>query len=54
MSSTSGAKILSPDGTIAVEASHSGPLAQAEAVGHELGGILRDKAGSDFLKLFPA
>jgi hydroxymethylbilane synthase len=47
-------EILSPDGSLAIEAAHSGPLARADALGHELGGILRDKAGSDFLKLFPA
>lgn len=47
-------EILSPDGQIAIVANHSGPVTQPSAVGHELGGILRDKAGSDFLKLFPA
>ncbi len=46
-------EILSPDGQIAIEARHAGPAAGPEAVGHELGQILRDKAGSDFLKLFP-
>jgi hydroxymethylbilane synthase len=46
-------EILSPDGSIAIEARHAGPAAAPEAVGHELGQILRDKAGSDFLKLFP-
>jgi hydroxymethylbilane synthase len=46
-------QILSPDGRIAIEARHAGPAAAPEAVGHELGQILRDKAGSDFLKLFP-
>ncbi len=47
-------EILSPDGRIAIFASHSGPAAQPAALGHELGKMLRDKAGSDFLKLFPA
>lgn len=46
-------QILSPDGQLAIEARHAGPAAAPEAVGHELGQILRDKAGSDFLKLFP-
>ncbi len=46
-------EILSPDGSIAYAAQHAGPAAAPEAVGHELGQILRDKAGSDFLKLFP-
>jgi hydroxymethylbilane synthase len=46
-------QILSPDGQIAIEARHAGPAAAPDAVGHELGQILRDKAGSDFLKLFP-
>ena len=46
-------EILSPDGRISIEARHAGPAAAPEAVGHELGQILRDKAGSDFLKLFP-
>ena len=45
-------QILSPDGRIAIEAQHAGPAAAPDAVGHELGQILRDKAGSDFLKLF--
>jgi len=47
-------EILSPDGRIAVFGDHSGPASTPEAVGHELGQILRDKAGSDFFKLFPA
>lgn len=47
-------EILSPDGRIAIRDSHSGPLAHPERVGHELGQMLRDKAGSDFFKLFPA
>ena len=46
-------EVLSPDGSIAIEAKHAGPAAAPDAVGHELGQILRDKAGSDFLKLFP-
>jgi hydroxymethylbilane synthase len=46
-------EILSPDGSIAIAGQHAGPAAAPEAVGHELGQILRDKAGSDFLKLFP-
>jgi hydroxymethylbilane synthase len=45
-------EMLSPDGRIAISARHAGPAAAPEAVGHELGQILRDKAGSDFLKLF--
>lgn len=47
-------EILSPDGSIAVHGSHSGAVSAPEAVGHELGQMLRDKAGSDFFKLFPA
>jgi hydroxymethylbilane synthase len=46
-------QILSPDGRIAIEARHTGPATAPEIIGHELGQILRDKAGSDFLKLFP-
>jgi hydroxymethylbilane synthase len=46
-------EILSPDGQIAIMAQHAGPAAAPDLVGHELGQILRDKAGSDFLKLFP-
>jgi hydroxymethylbilane synthase len=46
-------QILSPDGQIAIEARHTGPSTAPEIIGHELGQILRDKAGSDFLKLFP-
>jgi len=46
------AEILSPDGRIAHAADHAGAVAQPERIGHELGQILRDKAGSDFLKLF--
>lgn len=46
-------EILSPDGRTAISAAHAGPAAAPDAVGHELGQILRDKAGSDFLKLFP-
>ncbi len=47
-------EILSPDGQIVIDGTLSGPVANAAKIGHELGGILRDKAGSDFLKLFPA
>jgi porphobilinogen deaminase len=47
-------EILSPDGRIEISGSLTGTIANPEALGHELGQILRDKAGSDFLKLFPA
>ena len=47
-------EILSPDGQLAIFGEHSGPTSNPEALGHELGQILRDKAGSDFFKLFPA
>jgi hydroxymethylbilane synthase len=47
-------EILSPDGQIVIDSEHWGRVDQAAAIGHELGGILRDKAGSDFFKLFPA
>jgi hydroxymethylbilane synthase len=47
-------EILSPDGQLAVFGEHSGPVTAPATVGHELGQILRDKAGSDFFKLFPA
>jgi hydroxymethylbilane synthase len=47
-------EILSPDGRLEISGSLAGTIADAEALGHELGQILRDKAGSDFLKLFPA
>jgi hydroxymethylbilane synthase len=47
-------EILSPDGAIAIMADRSGPADRPELLGHELGQILRDKAGSDFFKLFPA
>jgi hydroxymethylbilane synthase len=47
-------EMLSPDGRLAFDATHCGPAAHPERLGHELGQILRDKAGSDFLKLFPA
>ena len=47
-------EILSPDGRIVIDGDHSGSTDNPEAVGHELGQMLRDKAGSDFLKLFPA
>ena len=46
-------QILSPDGKIAIEARHTGPATAPQIIGHELGQILRDKAGSDFFKLFP-
>jgi hydroxymethylbilane synthase len=47
-------EILSPDGKLAFRDTVSGPAQGAEALGRELGQILRHKAGSDFLKLFPA
>jgi hydroxymethylbilane synthase len=47
-------EILSPDGRIAIRDRLSGPAEAPETLGHELGQILRDKAGSDFFKLFPA
>jgi hydroxymethylbilane synthase len=47
-------EILSPSGAIAILADKSGPAHRPEQLGHELGQILRDKAGSDFFKLFPA
>lgn len=47
-------EILSPDGRIVVDARLAGRSQYPEALGHELGGILREKASSDFLKLFPA
>lgn len=47
-------EILSPDGRIAIRDRVSGPSTAPEQLGHELGQILRDKAGSDFFKLFPA
>jgi len=47
-------EILSPDGAISISDSRTGSTADPAALGHELGQILRDKAGSDFLKLFPA
>ena len=47
-------EILSPDGTMSFRDTVSGPAQGAEALGRELGQILRHKAGSDFLKLFPA
>jgi hydroxymethylbilane synthase len=46
-------EILSPDGQVAVGGSLSGPASDPARIGHELGDILRDKAGSDFFKLFP-
>ncbi|MEO6014300.1 MAG: hydroxymethylbilane synthase [Devosia sp.] len=47
-------EILSPDGQIAITARHEGGIERPAQIGHELGQILRDKAGSDFFKLFPA
>ena len=47
-------EILSPDGRIEISGGLAGSVADPEGLGHELGQILRDKAGSDFLKLFPA
>jgi hydroxymethylbilane synthase len=47
-------EILSPDGGISIDGTLSGPSANPAALGHELGQILRDKAGSEFFKLFPA
>ena len=47
-------EILSPDGQTEISGELSGPASAPEALGHELGQILRDKAGSEFLKLFPA
>jgi hydroxymethylbilane synthase len=47
-------EILSPDGSIAIMATLTGSADAPEALGHQLGQILRDKAGSDFFKLFPA
>jgi hydroxymethylbilane synthase len=47
-------EILSPDGQLAISDRLSGPASAPEKLGHELGQILRDKAGSDFFKLFPA
>jgi hydroxymethylbilane synthase len=47
-------EILSPDGRLAFRETVSGPAMAGELLGRELGQILRHKAGSDFLKLFPA
>jgi hydroxymethylbilane synthase len=47
-------EILSPDGRLAIHDHLSGDVRYPEKLGHELGQILRDKAGSDFFKLFPA
>jgi hydroxymethylbilane synthase len=47
-------EILSPDGRMAIDGELTGPAATPEKLGHQLGQILRDKAGSDFLKLFPS
>lgn len=46
-------QILSPDGQTVIEARHTGPSTAPEIIGQELGQILREKAGSDFFKLFP-
>jgi hypothetical protein len=46
--------MLSPDGRLAFFGTLSGSIGEPERIGHELGQILRDKAGSDFFKLFPA
>ena len=48
------AEMLSPDGRLAFFGTLSGLIGEPERIGHELGQILRDKAGSDFFKLFPA
>ena len=48
------AEMLSPDGRLAFFGTLSGLIEEPERIGHELGQILRDKAGSDFFKLFPA
>jgi hydroxymethylbilane synthase len=48
------AEMLSPDGRLAFFGTLSGSIGEPERIGHELGQILRDKAGSDFFKLFPA
>lgn len=45
-------ELISPDGRTTISARHTGPAAAPAIIGHELGQILRDKAGSDFLKLF--
>lgn len=47
-------EILSPDGKLRFRETVSGPTPGAALLGRELGQILRHKAGSDFLKLFPA
>ncbi|MEQ1902408.1 MAG: hydroxymethylbilane synthase [Devosia sp.] len=47
-------EILSPDGKLSFRDTVSGPAQAGEALGRELGQILRHKAGSDFVKLFPA
>eukprot|EP01036_Dinobryon_divergens_P054947 gene54947-73403_t len=45
------AEMLSPDGRLAFFGTLSGSIGEPERIGHELGQILRDKAGSDFFKL---
>jgi hydroxymethylbilane synthase len=47
-------EILSPDGAVEISAALTGATSAPEKLGHELGQILRDKAGSDFFKLFPS
>jgi hydroxymethylbilane synthase len=47
-------EILSPNGQISIRDTLAGSAQNPAALGHELGQILRDKAGSDFFKLFPA
>ena len=47
-------EILSPDGAIEISDTREGPAERPEQLGHDLGQILRDKAGSDFFKLFPS
>jgi len=46
-------EILSPDGRLVIDGTLTGSTDQPSVLGHDLGQILRDKAGSDFLKLFP-
>lgn len=48
------AAIYSPDGTIVHRAVLNGPVGGAGTLGREIGQFLRDKAGSEFFKLFPA
>jgi hydroxymethylbilane synthase len=46
--------IVSPDGRLHYRAESSAPAAEADRLGREVGQILRDKAGSEFFKLFPS